>query len=236
MKIHYHNNLSSVYRIVFILIVPFLLSSCLKKSGPDASSIVSAITVINASPNSPTLEFVLDNQRVQEFSYPDKKIPYFAAFSGSRMARIYEAGNLNLPLYELELRLMQGNYYSLFISGNKNALGSLMVEDDLSPTTPGNAKIRFINLSPDAPALDFKIDDDNILASNKKFREYTGFQELKAGDYNAIIESHDGDAANEPFDLTVEDGKIYTIWAKGLVESTVEEEKFGYSILVHSIN
>jgi len=131
---------------------------------------------------------------------------------------------------------MQGNYYSLFISGKKDALNSLMVADDLSPTTPGNAKIRFINLSPDAPALDFKINDDNIVASNKKFKEYTGFQELKAGDYNAVIKSHTGNSANQPFDLKVEDGKIYTIWAKGLVNTTVEEEKFGYSILVHNIN
>src|SRR5690554_3973040 len=124
--------------IVFLLfaIVSFLLSSCLKDSGPDTGSIVSAITVVHGSPNSPALDFVLDNQRIldpngPEFTY-GKQIPYFRAFSGSRLARIYEKNNFNSPLYGVELKLMSGNYYSLFIGGKEGSLTSLLIEDDLA--------------------------------------------------------------------------------------------------------
>jgi len=241
MKHDIHKKFQSTPLIIFtcVLLLSFSHSSCLRDSGPgagsDINSIVSALSVINASPNSPTLEFVLDNKRVQKFSYPETRINYFPVFLGYHLARIYEADKLYSPLYELELNLFQGKFYSIYITGKINALTSLTVEDDMNIPSSGNAKIRFINLSPDASALDFYIKPDSILASNKKFKEYTSFQEVKSGNYSAIIKSHEGNLIDLPIDLKIENGKIYTIWAKGLIETALEEEAFGYSIIVHNL-
>lgn len=226
----------SVLLLLFALI-SFSLSSCLKDSGPDTGSIVSAITVIHASPNSPAFDFVLDNQRVLNPTGPDfvygKRIPYFRAFSGSRLARIYEKNNFITPLHEVELKLISGNYYSLFIGGAKESLTSLLIDDDLTKPLKGKAKVRFVNMSPDAGALDFNITQNTTLASNKKFNEYTGFQEVDAGIYNANIKSHSENSINLPIELELKDGDIYTIWAKGLVNTDVEEEKLGFEVLTH---
>lgn len=221
-----------------LLLFTVLFSSCLKDSEREYNDtvIVSALTVINASPDTPPLDFVLDNQRVQKFSYPDEKINYFAAFSGKRSARLFETGQLNQPVHEFEIRLLQGKYYSLYITGTKDNLGSLLIEDDLRSPGKEYAKVRFINLSPDAPALDFKISGDSVLASQKRFKEYTGFQDVKAGNYSAVIKSSNGDIVNFPFDLQIKAGKIYTVWAKGLIESSNENEKFGYSLVNHNID
>jgi len=230
------SKVSSIMLLLFAFI-SFSLNSCLKDSGPDTGSIVSAITIIHASPNSPAFDFVLDNQRILDPSGPEfvygKKIPYFRAFSGSRLARIYEKNNFISPLHEVELKLISGIYYSLFIGGTKESLTSLLIEDDLTKPLDGKAKIRFVNLSPDAQALDFDISTSTTLASNKKFNEYTSFQELEAGIYNATIKSHNGNSINLPVDLELEDGKIYTIWAKGFINTDIEEEKFGYETLTH---
>jgi len=242
MKYNLHKKFKRIPLIIILctLLISSLFSSCLKGSGPDVSSnpssIVSALSVINASPDSPTLEFVLDNKRVQKFAYPDTKIKYFPVFLGYHLARIYEADKLYSPLYELELNLFQGKFYSVYIAGKKDTLTSLTVEDDINIPSSGNAKIRFINLSPDASALNFYIKPDSVLASNKKFKEYTSFQEVKAGNYNASIKSYEGNSIDLPIDLKIENGKIYTIWAKGLMETTVEEETFGYSVVVHNLD
>lgn len=223
---------------VALLLVSVFFSSCFKDSDQQeySSVIVSAITVINASPDTPPLDFVLDNQRVQQFSYPDGKINYFAAFSGTRSARLFESGQPDQPLYTFDIRLLQGKYYSLFINGTKENLGALLIEDDLKSPGKEYAKVRFVNLSPDAPALDFGISGDSVLASQKRFKEYTGFQEVKAGNYSALIKSSNGDAINFPFDLQIKPGKIYTVWAKGLIESPAEGEEFGFSLLDHNID
>ena len=217
-----------------ILLMVTLFSSCLKDPGTDASSIVSALSVINASPDSPDLEFVLDNKRVQKFSYPDIRINYFPVFLGYHLARIYEADKFYLPLYELELNLSQGKFYAIYIAGKREALTSITVEDDLNMPSDGHAKLRFIHLSPDTPSLDFFIDSDNILASNKKFKEYSSFQEIKAGNYNAIIKSNEGTSVNLTLDLKLQDGKIYTLWVMGLMETDLEEEELGYSLFTHN--
>jgi len=226
---------ASLIMLLLLSIISSSLSSCLKDSGPDTGSIVSAITIIHASPNSPAFDFVLDNQRILDPNGPEfvygKRIPYFRAFSGSRLARIYEKNNFISPLHEVELKLMSGIYYSLFIGGTKESLTSLLIEDDLTKPVEGKAKLRFVNLSPDAPALDFSINQNTILASNKKFNEYTSFQEIEAGSYNATIKSHSGTSINIPIDLELEDGKIYTIWTKGFINTDIEEEAFGYETL-----
>lgn len=231
------SKVSSMILLLFTFI-SFSLGSCLKDSGPDTGSIVSAITVIHASPNSTAFDFVLDNQRILDPSGPEfvygKRIPYFRAFSGSRLARIYEKDSFNSPLHELELKLTSGSYYSLFIGGKKESLTSLLIEDDLTKPSVGKAKIRFVNLSPDAPALDFNITQNTSLVSNKKFKDYTSFQEVDAGTYEASIKSHSGNSINIPVPLELKDGFIYTIWSKGLINTDIEEEEFGYDIITHN--
>src|SRR5690606_12185853 len=134
-------------------------------------------------------------------------------------------GNFNSPVYDTEIKLFQGKYYSLFIGGKSGSLTSVLTEDDMTIPPQGKAKIRFVNLSPDSGALDFKMNNENTIASNKKFKEYTSFHEIGVGNYTAKIESHEGDAIEIPVELKVEDGKIYTVWARGLVNSDDDKEK-----------
>lgn len=222
---------------ILLLALLTSFSSCLNDDGPDSSSIVSAVSVVHASPNSPIFEFVIDNQRVERFSYGDVYIPYFVAYSGNRLARVYEQNSFDRPVHEFELKLVNGNYYSVYIAGKKDKLSSLIVEDDL--TSPGEkAKVRFIHLSPDAPALDFNISTDSTLASNKKYKEYTSFQEVTPGTYNITIKPHASASLNLIYneELKFEAGKIYTVWAKGLVETEEENQAFGASVITHTID
>jgi len=221
--------------LLLMFVLSTVMSSCLDDGGPDSSSIVSAVSIIHASPNSPGFEFVIDNQRVERFTYGDNYIPYFVAYSGNRFARIYEQGSFNRPLYEFELRLVNGKYYSVFIAGEKDKLSSLVLEDDL--TEPGeNAAVRFVHLSPDAPALDFTITADSTIASNKKYKEYTGFQQVTPGTYNILVKSHGSENLIFNQELTFETGQIYTVWAKGLAKTEEEEQKFGVSVVTHNVD
>lgn len=229
------NNKIKLTLALFTIAAGTLLSSCLDNDGTDSSSIVSAVSVIHASPDSPGLEFVIDNQRVERFTYGDNYIPYFVAYSGNRFARVYEQGSFNRPLYEFELKLTNGKYYSVFIAGKKDELSSLILEDDL--TSPGeNATVRFVHLSPDAPALDFNISADSTLASNKKFKEHTGFQLVTPGTYNIVVKSYGSDESIFNEELTFKEGEIYTVWAKGLIDTEEDEQKFGVSIITHNVD
>ncbi len=221
---------------ILLILLSVSLTSCLKESGRDTGSIVSALTVVHASPNAPELEFVLDNQRVQTFTYAERNIDYFAAFSGVRIAKIFEANRFNNVLHQITLKLQSGKYYSVFVAGKKDSLSSLVLEDNLIRPSAGKAKIRFVHLSPDAPALDFDLSTEQSLASNLSFKGSTDFHEVDAGTYATSITSHSGDLVHLEQEITLEAHKTYTFWVKGLLYTDQETEELGYKLMVHDID
>lgn len=222
--------------LLLLSVLAVSLSSCLKESGRDTGSIVSALTVIHASPNSPEFEFILDNQRVQTFTYADRRIDYFAAFSGARVAKVFEANKFDNVLHQATLNLQSGKYYSVFIAGKKDSLSSLVLEDNLNRPAAGKAKIRFVHLSPDAPSLDFDLSADLSLASNIAFKGSTDFFEVDAGTYTSKVASHTSEMVDLQQEIVLDPNKTYTLWVKGLLYTDNEVEELGYKLMVHQIN
>src|SRR5690606_33605081 len=160
----------------FAILATLTLSSCLKDSNENGDLIGSAITIIHGSPDTPPIDFVWDQQRinVQEFAYGNR-IKYFSDYPGNHRARFYTERTNTDALYETQVNLAPGKLYSLFLSGTADSLSSLLIEDDLTAPAKGKAKIRFVNLSVNAGALDFQIVEDSLAASNKAFGKYTSF-------------------------------------------------------------
>ncbi len=225
----------------FLLIYFILLSSCSKdanyRNGASANveSIISALSVVHGSPDAPAFDFVLNGEPV----FPTnrgftKRIPYFPLYAGQYQGRFYNNGTYSNAFYTTNIKLAVGKYHSLFLAGlNSTSLTSLLIEDDLTKPKEGKAKLRFLNLSPNAGSLDFAIVADSLFASKKKFKDFTAFYEIGAGEYSATFKSSEGDSVRYNFSLKLEKGKIYTVWAKGLIETMDEEKTFGNGLVVH---
>lgn len=223
--------------LVFVAFSTFFLSSCLKDDNYNQQSIVSALTVINASPDAPAYDFVLNRQAVypKNRSYTDR-IDYFILNTGRYNASFYEYQTNTKPIYETAITLANGKYHSLFLAGTQaDSLTSLLIQDDLILPAAEKAKLRFINLSPDAGALDFAIVTDSLFASKKDFKDYTDFYEIPAGEYKASLKSSSGTKVNHAFNLKLTAGKIYTVWARGLVETTNEKQIFEDGLIIHDL-
>lgn len=217
----------------------FSLSSCLKENDHDypQQSVLSALTVINAVPDAPAFDFVLDRQPVypQNRAYTEH-IPYFILNTGTYSASFYEFQTHTKPMYNTSIILKTGKYQSLFLAGTQaDSLTSLLIEDNLTLPSAEKAKLRFINLSPDAGQLDFALVTDSLFASKKDFKDYTDFHEIPAGEYQASLKSSLGTKVNHGFKLKLTPGKIYTIWARGLVGTSVEEQRFEEGLIVHDL-
>jgi len=97
-----------------------------------------------------------------------------------------------------------------------------VVTDNLSAPAAGKAHVRFVHLSPNAPAVNITLTDGTIVFGNKAFKQASDFTPLDAGTYDLQVR----DAATntsvvlELNDITVTSGKIYTVWAKGFVGGT----------------
>lgn len=92
-------------------------------------------------------------------------------------------------------------------------------DDDDNPTGPsqGMALARVAHLSPDAPNVDVWVDGTRVL-QNVPFKAVSAFLELAAGDREIlVVEAGTTTPAVIDATVTVADGGIYTIAARGLV-------------------
>ncbi len=222
------------------------LTSCLKDNDNGVYQ-VSAVRALNAVPGSEQLDLGLDNKllnldlqtlEVEDFAYGDT-LPYKRAWPGSRLVRVFERDNApsNQPLAQGTAQFVPGQFYSLYVVGLPDDDVELMLtEDDLSDPGDGKAKIRFINLSPDAPALDFGIDGaDTLIADDIAFKEVKAFSRVDADEaYTFNIIEHSSGNAVHSFAFTPKSDMIYTIWVKGRFENTGDAAlDLGHDIIVH---
>ncbi|MCS7012055.1 MAG: DUF4397 domain-containing protein [Chloroherpetonaceae bacterium] len=144
-----------------LLSVLFIYASCSSSSGPSVSR--AKILVTHASPNTPTVNLVIDNDVV------GGNTPARLSFTqstrvetdpGTRRIRVRLDG-INPPVDILDIQnltLAEGKDYSLYVIdtlvGVSN-LKTLFITDDLTAPPSGQAGVRFLHLSPDAPAVDF---------------------------------------------------------------------------------
>jgi hypothetical protein len=141
------------YSLIFALAgITTVLTSCLKN---DSNNItpqpdVAALSLVNASPNSRSINFFLDDKKVNAtgISYL-QGLSYINAYTGSRKVQIKDNSTSNV-LATKSYTLLKNTYYSLFITGTgvgADSLGLLMVKDSLVRPASGKVRVRFAHLS-----------------------------------------------------------------------------------------
>lgn len=221
------------------------LNGCLKDDNNELYQ-VSAVRALNAVPGSDQLDIALneswlnyvpETDRVEDFAYRDT-LAYKRAWPGMRIVRVFENGNATNEglLAQKSVQFVPGQFYSLYVVGFEDDIELIQTLDDLSQPAAGKAKVRFINLSPNAPALDFGIDGaDTLIANDIAFKEEKGFSAVQGGEtYTFNIIEHGSSDIVHSFAFKPESGRIYTVWVRGLFENEENTElDLGHDIIVH---
>jgi hypothetical protein len=235
MKTFPHLRLKSTLLIAALIGFTSIFQSC-KVDDPAPVQDVSALTIINASPNSSGLDFYIENQKVNPtaFNFP-LRMPYQRVYSGTRTAKVTASSN-STTLFSGNLILLPGEYHSLFIIGKVEALDFLLIKDDLSFPVAGKSKIRFGNLSPDAQSMSLEIVGDTTQFANKAYKSFTAFKNVNPGKFTLNLKDNATGAvlATMP-NVELLPDKTYTIWAKGLNTTTVEAQKLAIHLINHDI-
>jgi hypothetical protein len=111
---------------------------------------------------------------------------------------------------------------------------AVVFEDDLTAPASGKAHVRFIHLSADAPAVDITLTDGTVVFGNKSFKESTSFTPLDAATYDLQVRvAGTTTVALELPGIILEDGKIYTVFAKGFLSGTGQQQ-LGAEIIINA--
>lgn len=200
---------------------------------PETSN--SLVKVIHASPDAPGVDLLVDNTIAgSDLTFPNNT-GYLTVPSGTRNIKVNVTGTMTTVI-EANVNFMGNKNYSVFAVNSVSNIEPLLIEDDLTAPAQGKAHVRFIHLSPDAPAVDITLTDGTVVFGNRAFKDFTAFTPLDAGTYDLQVRvAGTNTVALDLPGITVEAGKIYTVFAKGFLSGT-GQEALGAQIIINNLN
>lgn len=207
-----------------ILLAVSALTACKKKDdNPPAPDQKARLAILVSSPGASELSFYNNGKKtptVNALNF-NTVVNYFAVEPGTGEFGFSKKDSETI-LAKVNYDLKAASYHSLIFIGKYPQSDAILVEDDRSAPATDKAKIRFANLSPDAPALDLYMQgktDPGL--SNKAFKAVSGFVNVDPV-INPKFEIKTTGGANVLATLEnfkIEKGKIYTVWVRGLIDA-----------------
>ncbi|RZL49396.1 MAG: DUF4397 domain-containing protein [Pedobacter sp.] len=206
-----------------LAICSVVFSSC-KKTEEDTNA-YTAITVINASPTAATYDVYLGSTKLNSAALPmGGTVPYSQRLAGNYDLKFTTSGRSE-SLLTKNINLGQNTFYSFYLVGRPNAFEGIFVSDDLSSVSVINAFVRFINLSPDAPALDLNVTGGSALATKQAYKGSSSFVAIAAGTYSFDVKDNATSAIKASLTgVNLVANGHYTIITRGLVTPTASGE------------
>lgn len=161
-------------------------------SNPAPNYPVAFVSLYHGSPDAPALDIEVDNNQINtsEFEYAEYT-GYLRFYTGDRNLKFgpFASSSVNI---DTTVTFEANKAYSVFVADEFVNGGVVVLNDNSDPAASGKAKVRVINLSPDAGEVDFMIaaETDNW-ASDLAFKEATEFTEIDAGEFDFEVRASD---------------------------------------------
>jgi hypothetical protein len=204
--------------LVALASLVFMAGCSLNNDSPGNSqpiTPVSYISLYNASPNAPELRMSVDNMNVGvELDYGDYT-GYLPFRTGERTFQFGPSGADNVTI-DTTVTLSEGKAYSVFVADDYNKASIIVTNDNSPDPSAGKAKVRLINLSPDAGAMQVSLKGggSNLIAP-EGFKHVSEFGEIVADAYDLEVTQPDGSVKLSLPNIVFHSGKFYTIVVKG---------------------
>ncbi|PVY43954.1 DUF4397 domain-containing protein [Pontibacter virosus] len=223
-------------KIMMLAVLPAMVLTSCDDDDDDMTAIENAnVLVVHASPDAPGVDLLVDNEKVNTaaLTFPNNT-GYLEVPAGRRNIKVNAAGT-NTSVINADLDLERNMNYSVFAINTLSNIEPLVLMDDLTAPASGNAHVRFVHLSPDAPAVDVAVTGGPVLFSNSEFKEASTFAPVAAGSYNLEVRL----AGTETVVLAVPNvqlasGRIYTVFARGFVTPPADNtNSLGAEIIIN---
>lgn len=270
------NKLFKSFSILFVALITTLVIGCANEEdyepGNPRPSVAPYATntncmIINASPGnflqptaSPVANLAVNNIVVTNTANPPVPLEflylnnptYRGVFSSPQtQIRFLDQNASGKSLGSVNANLVQGRSYSAFlIDTTKRVAGQrvIVVEDNLTAPSTGNAHVRFFHFSPNAPevkVVNTGAPGTPIVFSARRYAEtsrrvgssttnFNNFSPIPAGTYNLQVQVNSNNTPVLDINgLNLVAGKIYTIYARGLVNGGAGQE-LGATVILHN--
>jgi hypothetical protein len=223
--------LKFLFGLITLSCYTLIIFSC-KPTGAVNPTSYSRLQVINALAGSTPFNFYLNStiKSTASITFPSAS-GYVSVNPGTPNFQVSLATTPSLYFFSENLTLKTDSSYSVFVTGQAGTYTTIFTNDSLLAPANGKAKLRFVNASVSSGNLDITI---NAVSGYKNipFKGVGKFIEVPAGTYE-FKAYRTGNASNLATlsNQILADGKVYTIFARGIVGNTVTTSAFGLSLI-----
>lgn len=212
------NRITRAAVLMLGLVAAFAVSGCGDDdNNPVAPTPQARVMAIHASPDAPAVDLLVDNAVAGTgLAFPNNT-GYLDVTPGTRNVKVNVTGT-STTVINADLALASGSSYSVFATDSVAQISPLVVTDNLAAPAAGKAHVRFVHLSPNAPAVDVAVVSGPTLFANRSFQTASDFSPVNVGTYNLEVRvAGTSTVALSVPGVALADGKIYTIFAKGFL-------------------
>ena len=194
---------------------------------PKQAAAQPLLRVVNASFDGPAVDLSIDGATfASNLTYLGIH-PFAAQSPGTKAIKVFSTGQTTNPLVDTSAMLSEMNAYTLFVTDDKDNAGgataveSLLVGGNRAPTV-GKAKVRFVNVSHDAPSLSLRLmGASSSIAQDIGFKMASDYVEIDGG--VLVFELVEMGQTNpvvlyKPVQIT--NGMTYTVLVSGTYETS----------------
>ena len=199
--------------------------------GDSSLTVVSVLTrgagpakvrVAHLSPDAPAVDVWVDGAlTLASVSFPTVS-GYLELAPGTYSIQVRAAAPPNTVVIDESLTFFPGVAYSVAATGliGQGDLLPLPLTDDRT-SDPGDARVRFVHLGPDAPAVDIAVTGGPVLFANREFRESSDYIDVAPGTYDLEVRLAGTTTVALPLPgVTVEAGTNLSVFAIGLLSDS----------------
>lgn len=224
--------------ITAVLLIPQLVSC--SKEGATPNTANAYLNIVNLSPDIRPFNLYAEflRQGTTQYSYPNAS-GYFLQNIADTPLQIRSAvlNIIDTLNFGLGRSLNQNVRYTWFITGLRgdSSISSILTVDSGSAPGLGRSKVRLVNASPGSVGLSL-FANDSLAFSNITYKKVSDYREVTSGSYNFKLTTTNapGVALTTLRNLTVLDGKLYTIYTYGLLNRT-DTSSFSANIILNTI-
>lgn len=214
--------IASFKMICLLALSTVLFSACSKDDPTPTPTPTAKVLVAHASPNAPGVDLLVDDtkQNTAALTFP-ANTGYLTVNAGTRNIKVNVAGTTTTVI-NANVNFEANKNYSVFAVDSVSKISAIVLGDDLTAPASGKAHVRFVHLSPNAPAVDIAVaSTGTVVFPNTAFKSGTAFTPLTAGTYNLDVRvAGTSTVALVLPAITLQAGKIYTVFAKGFLGGT----------------
>jgi len=181
----------------------------------------SYVRVFHASPNSPAVDVYINNKlAIRSLTYRGFSV-FLRTVKGSYNIKVFPAGQRKTPVINTNLNIPSKSIITVAAIGVLPNLSLLPIVEPTFPRNPGEAYVRFSNLSSNAPNLDLLLPSTGKIFTSVAYTKTTDYLPINAGIHTFNINNS---VTNERVlyvpNVRLMPGRLYTFYTVGLIRKS----------------